>query len=390
MQSAAIPENESERLHELNTYQLLDTAPDEAFDELADLAAEICDVPVALISLVDENRQWFKAKVGLEVEETARSVSFCAHAILQPSLFTVNDTLLDDRFRDNPLVTGEPNIRFYSGVPLFSPGGLGLGTLCVIDKKPRELTLSQQKALQMLAKHVNTLMELRRQNIRLRGLNRELELFTSAVSHDLVAPMRRISGFTEALMQDHAAELSDTACDLVYRAHNACKTLETSVDKMLLLSRVVTTGLRITKIDLTRMAQEQIALLQLAEPDRKTNIIIEDDLYLFADKDLTRSLVDNLLSNAWKFSVVSDVTEIRVGRTVYDGKPMFYVQDNGIGFTCSNEKDLFRPFSRLHKQNLFPGSGIGLATVDRIVRRHGGELHAESSEGKGATFYFSM
>ncbi len=390
MQPAAIPNNESERLHELNTYQLLDTPHDEAFDELADLAAEICDVPVALISLVDENRQWFKARVGLGVEETARSVSFCAHAILQPNLFTVKDTLLDERFKDNPLVTGAPNIRFYSGAPLITPGGLGLGTLCVIDSKPRELTTSQQKSLRMLARHVQTLMEVRRQNIRLRGLNRELELFTSAVSHDLVAPMRRISGFTEAIMQDHADELSDTACDLVYRAHNASKTLETSVDKMLLLSRVVSAGLSVTKIDLTQMARDQIALLQQAEPDRKAEIIIEADLYVFADKDLARSMIDNLLSNAWKFSICSDVTQIRMGRTVYDGKPVFYIQDNGIGFNCSNEKDLFRPFSRLHKQNLFPGSGIGLATVDRIVRRHGGELHAESSEGNGATFYFTL
>ena len=139
MSEARLPENEHERLNSLYNYHILDTVADSAFNELVELTAEICEVPIALISLVDESRQWFKARVGLDVQETERSIAFCAHAILQNDIMIVSDTYNDSRFNDNPLVTGFPHIRFYAGAPLITEDGYGLGTLCVIDDKPRQL-----------------------------------------------------------------------------------------------------------------------------------------------------------------------------------------------------------------------------------------------------------
>jgi diguanylate cyclase (GGDEF)-like protein len=161
-QVAPLPANERERLEALLRYEILDTDSEPQFDDLTLLASHICQTPIALVSLVDKDRQWFKAKVGLSVAQTSRDFSFCAHAILQPNLFIVRDATEDERFADNPLVTGEPRIRFYAGMPLFSSEDhQALGTLCVIDRVPRELNATQKESIEALARQVQALFELR-------------------------------------------------------------------------------------------------------------------------------------------------------------------------------------------------------------------------------------
>ena len=157
-----VPKNEAKRIQVLWQYDILDTVPEEVFDELASLAGLICGAPIALITMVDENRQWFKSKVGVTLDETSRDISLCSHAILQSGLFVIPDTTLDDRFKNNPLVTSGPKIRFYAGAPLVTPDGHALGTLCVLDKQPRHLTGDQMQALRVLARHVMVQLELRR------------------------------------------------------------------------------------------------------------------------------------------------------------------------------------------------------------------------------------
>ncbi len=154
--------NEAARIKALRAYHILDTDPEQAFDDLTMLASQVCGTPIALITLVDEKRQWFKSKIGIDLQETARNISFCSHAIEQPGLFVVPDTLSDWRFRDNPMVVNAPHIRFYAGAPLLTRDGDPLGTICVVDDHPRTLTDGQRASLNALRRQAETQLELRR------------------------------------------------------------------------------------------------------------------------------------------------------------------------------------------------------------------------------------
>lgn len=200
MTTAAIPVNEELRLQDLYSYDLLDTASESDFDNLVELASQICQCPISLISLLDKDRQWFKARYGLEEQSTPRDVAFCSHAILQDDVMIVEDSMLDERFIDNPLVTGSMNIRFYAGAPIVSPTGHKLGTICLIDHKPKVLTAEEERALHLLSNQVTKLLEIRKKNMlirqraeemialkstAIRNLLRESETDKKAIAHDL-------------------------------------------------------------------------------------------------------------------------------------------------------------------------------------------------------------
>ena len=180
-----IPENEPERLKVLKRYNILDTAPEQEYDDITLLASFICETPIALITLLDESRQWFKSKKGIMVPETSRDVAFCNHAILQSEMLIIGDTLNDERFVANPLVTGDPKIRFYAGSQLVTPDGYQLGTLCVIDRKPRELSPEQLLALQALARQVISQLELHRSSCKLQQANNTQEELISELKEAL-------------------------------------------------------------------------------------------------------------------------------------------------------------------------------------------------------------
>lgn len=196
---APLPHNEEERLQALRRYEILDTDPEKEFDDLTLLASHICGAPVALISLVDQDRQWFKSKVGTTDNETPRDIAFCAHGILQAEVFVVNDAQADQRFATNPLVTGNSRIRFYAGAPLIAPGGHALGMLCVNDQVPRDLTAEQKRALQALSRQVVSLLELRRSLMELRVTVTQLKSAEGELEkvHEQLLEASRRSGMAE-------------------------------------------------------------------------------------------------------------------------------------------------------------------------------------------------
>ena len=195
MQAAAIPPNEVERLAALRALEILDTDAEPEFDELVALAATLCGAPIGLVSLVDADRQWFKAAIGLPRGESRRSLAFCAHAILQESVFTVEDATTDLRFADNPMVLNQPNIRFYAGMPISTSNGLPLGTLCVIDTVPRHLNPQQKQALEILGQQVNLRLELRMHRKALQEAlteNQELRAKLQRTQHQLDEANQRL------------------------------------------------------------------------------------------------------------------------------------------------------------------------------------------------------
>jgi signal transduction histidine kinase len=189
---ADIPVNETLRLTDLYQYNILDTPEEEEFDHLVKLASRICNAPISLISLLDAERQWFKARVGLNEQETSRDISFCSHGILNGDIFVVPDAAADARFSDNPMVTGEQGIRFYAGVPLTTEAGNNIGMLCIKDTVPRHLTAEQQEALMILGKQVVKQMELRLKNQELERITETQRRMISIIAHDVRSPLASI------------------------------------------------------------------------------------------------------------------------------------------------------------------------------------------------------
>lgn len=221
---AKMPSQEAARLEALKQYQILDTPSEQAYDDITALAAYICDVPIALISLVDSDRQWFKSKVGLEARETSRDVSFCAHAILNEGMLVVKDAAEDERFLDNPLVTCAPNIRFYAGVPLVTPEGQAIGTLCIIDDQPRELSDYQTKTLEALARQVVVQLELRRVSSQLADALNQIDQMAGLIPIcSYCKGIRDDEGYwstVEEFIEQHAeVEFTHGVCDACMKQH---------------------------------------------------------------------------------------------------------------------------------------------------------------------------
>ena len=232
--------------------------------------------------------------------------------------------------------------------------------------------------------------ELTRSNTELIAANKELEAFSYSVSHDLRAPLRSIDGFSLALLEDYEEKLDAEGKDNLHRVRAATQRMGVLIDDLLDLSRVTRAGMKMQKVDLSAMGRAVAAELKNSQPGRRTEFHIQEGLEAHADSNLMRIALENLLENAWKFTSKSESARIEFGQTNNNGSRVYFVRDDGAGFDSARATRLFGAFQRFHDKNDFPGTGVGLATVQRIVQRHGGRIWAESVPGKGATFYFTL
>jgi len=237
---------------------------------------------------------------------------------------------------------------------------------------------------------IRDISERKRTEIALTVANRELESFSYSVAHDLRAPLRGMNGFAHILLEEYKDKLDPTGQDCLHEINKNAIRMAGLIDALLSLARVTRSELGPQRTDLTAVARTVANQLAAGEPQRQVEVVIEEGLIACVDPQLGRNLLDNLLGNAWKFTSKASPARIEVGSTEKEGLPTFFVRDNGAGFDMAHAGRLFTPFQRLHTVTEFPGTGIGLATAQRIVHRHGGRIWAEGIVNRGATFYFTL
>jgi light-regulated signal transduction histidine kinase (bacteriophytochrome) len=247
------------------------------------------------------------------------------------------------------------------------------------------LNLRQEVAARELAVEA-----LRRSNVAAEAANRELEAFSYSVAHDLRAPLRSIDGFSHALLEDYGDKLDEDGKTHLRYVREAAQHMAQLITDLLSLSRVTRADFQRASLDLAALSRKTLAILARNHPARAVEAVMPAQLEVFGDVRLLEIAVENLLSNAWKFTSKAEGARIEIGQLVQTGKPVYFIRDNGAGFDMAHAGKLFAVFQRLHAPSEFEGVGIGLATVERIIHRHGGRIWAEGEVGKGATFYFTI
>lgn len=396
MKYAMRPADEKSRLAALEELQLANSDPEDNYDNITRLASFICNTPVSLITLIDEEKQWFKSKVGTNIEEAPRDISHCTHALLQPlELMEVKDTRKDIRFKDNPYTTGDPKILFYAGMPIKSHNGKALGTLCVLDTKPNSLSPEQKTALKSLAKQVENLFELRRHNLKLeqtskalKDKNNQLKDFAGTVSHDMKMPLANMILTTDILKAKYAGKFDE----------EGMKYLDYLKQSSFKLSNYITGILQHYESDsLTENLNEEFDIHDLLEQiidllNINYNCTInlpEDNLIINCNRAALEQIILNLVGNSLKYNnkeeIIIDINCKKVENCYH-----FTISDNGIGIPKDKQIAIFDLFTIVEEMDRtgIKGNGIGLSTVKKLVQSLGGEITVESEVNQGTTFTF--
>jgi signal transduction histidine kinase len=372
---------EARRLAALSSFGILDTAKEAAFEDIVRIASHVCQAPISVVNLIDADRQWFKAEVGLGVRETPLDSSLCAHAILEHDLLVIPDTTQDPRFAFNPLVTGEPGLRFYAGALLKTADGLPLGTVCVLDTKPRTLDEAQLDTLRRLARQVMTQLELGRMLRRSERRGDHLARLVATAGHDLKAPLRAslyaLSRIRGAVPDDQLARLDGASADLLG--------MDQQLNRLLAATRVDTGG---DAVELAPVALGDVfgaleATWRRAAERKRVALTIEaTDAVVLAHGLLLETILGNALSNAVKYT--PDGGSVRMRATVSGDEAVVDVEDTGCGIAPDKVEELFAAFRQADP--LAEGLGLGLWLVRQSAAALGAQVRIDPAQGGGTRF----
>lgn len=381
---------QAERLVSLDALDRLIRDGDARLQALVELAAQLCDSPISVVSLVNVDQQYFVARTGLAAASTPAEHAFCAHAILEEGVFEVTDATIDPRFAANPLVTGAPDIRHYAGVPLLDSHALPLGTLCVIDRRPRALTEEQNRILRVLADQASHVIRSRRMVESLRDLAAggqeallDAELLRR-LAHDIRVPLSGILGLSELLS---SREVDETFATDVAHLQAAARHLGALLDDLLLMGRAGAPASRVqVEVDIEWLLRESLTLATgRATPQTKCRLVVDEGIpnRLSLHADATRRVLCNLIDNACKFTKSG---EVLVEASWREGLLAITVRDTGSGMEPSTLHSAFDAYVR----GTTGGSGLGLAIVRELVEKMGGRVWAESALGSGTSVFLEI
>ena len=398
MPAAPLPPDEAARLAALRRFGILDTGTDPRYDRLVQLAAQVFGTPMAAISLIDAERQWCKATVGLAAREFPRGHSFCAWTILADDVLAVEDLSRDARFSDNPLVAGAPHLRFYAGAPLVTSEGYRVGALAIIDDKPRAFSAAQRAQLRDFAVLVAEALELNRALAETETAREEAMLasrskgeFLAFMSHELRTPLNAIIGFSEMLESEAFGPLGDPHYrDYAGVIRQAGGHLLEVITSILDLSRIEAGKMTLSPDPLTLVEEADAVITLLLGQARQKNqsLVMDASLHalpvLQADRSAFRQILLNLISNAIKYT--PDEGRIVVRGAAGDGEIRVSVSDDGPGIAAADLVRLGEAFYQAgSKKDRRGGTGLGLAISRRLMGLHGGRLVIHSELGRGTT-----
>lgn len=399
MQIAPFPKNEAARLSALKGLEILDTPEEEMFDEITKLASMICNAPISLVSLIDETRQWFKSHHGLKARETPRSLAFCSHAILGDEMFVVPNAKNDNRFKNNPLVNGDPHVIFYAGIPLALDDQIKLGTLCVIDNKPRELNEEQLQMLRLLGKQTVRLLQMRKDRDKLEIEKKSAERataakrdFIAAISHDIRNPLNSLLGMSEMIKDQPIPELVHTYVDHI---QNAGEVILNLVNDTIELSRLEENA-SVLNNEWFHLSQCLAVYHNFFRQETKRKKIefhlkneISESVFLLTDRRKLEKIIWNLTTNAVKFTHRGSVSCHVYLETKADENANLIIQikDTGPGISPEIKDRLFEKYNEFVPEGCeISGSGLGLSIVKLSLDELNGEIQVTSQLGEGSLF----
>ena len=389
-----IPPSEAARIAAVRRYRILDTPEDGTFDRIAALAARVFDVPIAIVSIVDEGRIWFKAHHGLEVQEIGRDPGLCASAILQDNPWIVEDARHDPRTLANPLVAGEFGLQFYAGMPLTTADGHNLGTICVIDSEPRQVSEGEQETLRDLARIVVDELELRLSALREdERLSQARTDFVTVASHELRTPVTAVHGAARSLRR---TDLSDAQrATLLGVIDTESERLATLVEDILLADSLdrEQVAVRTEHVDVAELVDKLVAARHAHAIDQREIAVTAPapgTLSIETDGQKLQQVLDNLLDNAIKYSPASEPVQVVVTGTPTGVR--FEVSDRGAGVPLDESEHIFEKFHRLDPEQTqgAGGSGLGLFIAKRLTEQLGGRIGLERSGASGTTFFVEL